>query len=80
MIWKDKEINTVGDIADAIYAILNSPDPKAEGAAFMDLYRAANTHADDNIGYVIGYMEPADVRDLAYKVMGVYHPVFRGAL
>jgi hypothetical protein len=71
-IWKGKRLDTVGDIVDAVYKI----DTEAEGAEFMRAYRAAEPqHADENAGYVIGYMGPAAVRQRAWRLLGVRHPV-----
>jgi hypothetical protein len=56
MIWKGKTLDTVGDLADTVFAIHRSGD-KAEAERFMIEYRAVNPHADANVGYLSGYAD-----------------------
>ena len=72
MIWKGKELKTIGDLMDHG---INKCDNAEEAQEFMRQYRVANEHADSNIGYVSGYYsreEALRIRDW----FGVKHPVF----
>lgn len=75
-IWNGQPLPTVGDLLDAATKIT---DP-AEAQRFMSEYRAVNPHADSNIGYVLGYIEPAERRRALYDLFQVGHPVFGGAV
>lgn len=75
-VWAGRRCDTtIGELLDAVCAI---PDA-ATGAEFMDAYRAVTDHADENIGYIIGYVEPAARRRALYARLGVAHPIFGGA-
>lgn len=60
--WGGKNLETIGDLIDAINAIDASPTRAQDAAAFMAKYRMANEHADANIRYLLGYFEPPERR------------------
>ena len=69
MIWKRKELVTVGDIIEAVEAIRSRKDAHK----FMKLFRIETPHADDNIGYISGYCKnPKRILDW----FQVSHPIF----
>lgn len=51
-----------------------------EATAYLDAYRADNPeHADENLGYVFGYVEPPERRAALYALFeGISHPIFGG--
>jgi hypothetical protein len=73
-IWKDREVVTIGDLTDAMFAIRD----KGRATRFMNAYRSVNEHADANVGYVLGYIEPPEKRHQMYDLFRVEHPVFGG--
>ena len=75
LIWKEREIKTLGGIGKAIEGILKSKDPQVEADAFMKLYRADTPHADENIGYISGYYDSDKMRRIQ-ELFCVVHPVF----
>jgi hypothetical protein len=64
MNWKGEEILTTGDLC---YKGIDKCDTPEEAQEFMELYRAENDHADENIGYLSGYYDPAG--DASYPGM-----------
>jgi hypothetical protein len=70
MIWKDKEIKTIGELFDAVAAV----DTPEQAGEFMRAYRADNEHADASVGYVIGYAG-ADSRKRLYDLFQLSHPL-----
>lgn len=70
--WDGKPLPTVGTLLDA--ACKAERDGKA--AEFMAAYRAHTEHADSNLGYLIGYLEPAERRQQMYAAFAIGHPVF----
>jgi hypothetical protein len=71
MIWKGKELKTIGDLMDHG---ISKCTTREEAQEFMRQYRAETPHADSNIGYLSGYYSPeegARIRDW----FGVKHPV-----
>jgi hypothetical protein len=72
--WRGIPRPTIGDLLNAVCALTD----REEAARFMDAYRAVNDHADANIGYIIGYIEPASRRQELYELVAVQHPVFGG--
>ena len=72
MKWKDKELKTKGDYVDALPLIMT----QREADEFMELARDENEdHADENIGYIIGYLGAEDQKRL-YELCEVEHPIF----
>lgn len=76
LIWKGKDIKTFGDILDATTKA-KTPDECQE---FMALYRADCPHADENIGYMLGYLDDAEARRIR-QWLGpkIVHPIFGDA-
>ncbi|MFB5268106.1 hypothetical protein ACE41H_15165 [Paenibacillus enshidis] len=70
MIWKDKELVTVGDLMDSG---INACETEEEAKQFMALYRAENLDADNNIGYISGYYSPEEAARIR-QWFGVEHP------
>lgn len=73
-VWKGKELPTIRDLMDAMFAI----DHAEEAAYFMAEYRKVNAHADANVGYVLGYVEPPERRRGMYALFQAKHPIFGG--
>jgi hypothetical protein len=73
MVWKDRPVNKVGDLVDALYALKDESD----GAAFMAAYEKFETAevARSNVGYCAGYLSSADAQR-AYQFTGTHHPIF----
>jgi hypothetical protein len=74
MVWEGKELNTLGEMMDAMSDIY-SHDDKEAATRFMELYRAECEYADSNIGYLTGYMDSDTMRGMQ-KLFSVSHPVF----
>lgn len=72
MVWKDRELITIGDL---MYHGIDKCDTPEEAQKFMELYRAENPHADENIGYLSGYYSPQKMRRIQ-EWFGVSHPIF----
>lgn len=45
---------------------------------FLAAYRLVSEHADVNLGYVLGYVEPPERRRALYEAYGVGHPFLGG--
>lgn len=72
MIWKNKELKTVGDHIEAMRNLKGQREPKK----FIDLVRQENPqHANRNIGYLTGYFNGEDAKRLRSWLM-VSHPFF----
>ena len=71
MIWKDKEIKTMGDILNTVQTCQN----RAEAQDFMFQYRQENPYAKENIGYLAGYMSHEDATKI-FEWFDCEHPVF----
>ncbi len=65
---------TVGKLLDTACAC----ETKDEADRMLADYRAENPeHADQNLGYVFGYVEPPARREALYDLFdGIRHPVF----
>jgi len=79
-IWKGKDLKKLGDIGDAVAAIIKLPDAEAktEAQAFMDTYRASVDAPDivaSNIGYLSGYYDIPEMKRIQ-EIFLVVHPVF----
>ena len=73
-VWEGKSLDTIRDLMDAMFKI----DHAEHAAYFMAEYRKVNPHADKNVGYLIGYVEPAERRQAMYALFMVKHPIFNG--
>jgi len=70
--WKGQELKTIGDTCEAMDKLQN----KEEAQAFLALARTANPkHADENIGYLMGYLSRPRWAQLA-EWFGIQHPIF----
>jgi hypothetical protein len=75
VIWKDKEIVTFGDLADAMRAIVETGTEK-DAQELMSLYRAEEPEfADGNVGYIAGYFDAATAKRI-WAWFGTRHPIF----
>lgn len=78
MIWRGKEVDTVGALVGALSRLREQP----EADEFMRLYRAEYPeNADANVGYVIGYIGGGDAasqaeRERIHNLVRVQHPIF----
>lgn len=70
-VWKGKSLETYGDIMNAMQSI-ETPE---EAAEFMTAYRADDQHADHNVGYMLGYLDPEEAQK-KMELFGVVHPIF----
>lgn len=71
-MWDGAKLDTIRDLLDG------ASKAQREGRAqeFLAAYRAVNEHADQNIGYILGYVEPPERRRELYEAFTVTHPVF----
>lgn len=74
MRWNDTVLRTTGDLSDAIHRIIKT-GTREQAQQFMATYRAANEHADTNVGYLAGYFDP-DTAKTIWDWFGCEHPVF----
>ena len=65
-------INTVGELMNAVIAC----QTKEQAQNFIDIYSKENQYYKENIGYVIGYVEPAEKRLELYNLFDLNHPIF----
>jgi len=72
--WDGNDCGTIGQLLDA--AMLAQRHGRAQ--EFLAAYRAFTEHADANLGYVIGYVEPAERRCELYEAFALSHPIFGG--
>lgn len=70
LIWKGRELRTIGELTDAIAAL----ESREEAQRFIAAYRAVSEHADVNAGYVTGYLGPQRANELR-EWMGTPHPI-----
>lgn len=70
-IWKGAEVQTIGELTDAI----DNLQDEAEAKQFIAAYRVFCKYADANAGYVTGYLQ-ADRGMQLREWMGTPHPVF----
>ena len=78
MIWKGKNLDTIGQLFDAVYDIYKRKD-YAEASDFMTHYRMVNPAADANIGYIAGYASAEDMSGIL-RMFGTSHPIFGSAV
>lgn len=69
--WKDKAIETLGDLSDAMLAA-KTPEDAAE---FLAAYSAVNEHARENVGYISGYYD-IETAQRVRELFKVSHPIF----
>lgn len=70
--WEGRSAGTIGDLLkEACRA-----EREGKASAFLDAYRATNPHADANLGYIIGYLEPPETRQRMYRAYALQHPIF----
>lgn len=72
--WQGEPVNTIGELLDAAF----EAERDGNALAFLNAYREVNPHADVNLSYVIGYVEPAQRRGEMYEAFGLNHPVLGG--
>lgn len=70
MIWRDKELTTIGDYCEVLQNIA-----KEDAAEFMTAVRASGPNAASNIGYMTGYFSDQRAKELR-EWLGVVHPIF----
>lgn len=71
LMWKGKKVETYGDIMEVITSV-KTPE---EAAEFMALYRVENEYADNNIGYLCGYLDPKEGQK-KLELFKTSHPIF----
>jgi len=73
--WDGKPLETIGALLDG------ATQAQREGRAteFIEAYRVYTPNADANLGYIIGYVEPAERRRQLYAAFNIGHPIFGGA-
>lgn len=74
MNWNGEDLSTIGKLSDAIFAIARSDDQDSADR-FMAQYRAENTAADSNVGYLSGYYAPETMAKVQ-RMFKVAHPMF----
>lgn len=68
------EPKNIGEqFAAALEAAMRAPAQEVADE-FLRSYREVNPHADDNIGYVLGYVEPPELRRSMYALFKATHP------
>lgn len=74
--WDGKPRETLGTLLIAAM----EAEQAGKAAEFLAAYRAYTPHADSNLGYLIGYVEPPELRHELYQAYAIGHPIFGGAL
>lgn len=76
IIWKGRELRTMGQTMDAVIEIAKSGSAD-EAIAFMEAYEkiAAPDVVRKNIGFGAGYYAP-ETAELIFQVFNVRHPIF----
>jgi hypothetical protein len=72
VIWKGRELITIGDL---MYHGIDACETPEEAAEFMRLYREDSPHADVNIGYLSGYYGHEAMQRIQ-QWFDVTHPIF----
>jgi len=68
--FNNKSIHDILDICTKIETI-------EDAQRLLERYRAFEPqYADQNLGYILGYIEPPSLREKMYKLFPVNHPVF----
>jgi hypothetical protein len=74
-MWEGRDAGTVGTLLDEACRA----EREGKATAFLNAYRAHNPeHADANLGYIFGYLEPPERRRKMYASFDLMHPVFQG--
>lgn len=73
LVWRGKVLATLGDIMNAVVAVKT----QAEADQFLEAYRSINAHADDNIGYLLGYLSREEATRL-FTLFRTPHPMLSG--
>jgi hypothetical protein len=73
--WKDRDINNVGDLVDALDSLTGPTD----GQAFMAAYLAVEQHAAANVGYCAYYL-PLEKAQQVTRWTNTAHPIITGRL
>ena len=71
--WKGKPLGTIGALLDGAV----DAEKEEQAPEFLAAYRAANEHADANLGYIIGYLDE-DSRRRMYAAYDLTHPTLGG--
>lgn len=71
MLWHGSDIQTTGEILDAVLACKS----QEEAEEFMALYSVESEHAKENIGYMAGYCSHEDSQRI-YDWFDCQHPIF----
>lgn len=85
LIWKGKELKTMGDISNVVEEIIGLPDEqaKAEAKKFIETYEVSIDRREgvvaSNIGYLSGYYD-TDTMKRIQTIFAVQHPVFGNAV
>lgn len=68
------------DFAQGIWKFLDLAtkiDTEEDAKRLLERYRAFEPKfADENLGYIFGYIEPPSLRAKMYKLFPVNHPIF----
>ncbi len=73
-VWDGEEVGTIRELLDGA----SKAERDGKAAEFLTAYREVNGYADENLGYVIGYMEPAERRRQMYAAYDLTHPMLGG--
>ena len=71
MEWNGQQLNTVGELCDAVCAVKT----REEAQRFMAAYRAENIHASENVGYLAGYYDSETAKRI-WDWFECAHPIF----
>jgi hypothetical protein len=72
--WKDKTLNTLGEVAGAVIACTT----KEEAEEFIKAWVASGTSEDvarKNVGYLSGYYDRA-TQERIFELFSTEHPIF----
>lgn len=72
--WEGRPVTTLGDLLSAA----GQAQIKGKASEFLAAYRDSTEHADANLGYAIGYVEPPERRAELYAAFELTHPIFGG--
>ena len=74
LVWDGDPCENVGDL---FFAACKAVD-EGRAAEFLEAYRAVSQHADENLGYVIGYAGPHKRRVALWEAFELNHPMLGG--
>jgi hypothetical protein len=72
--WEGRDAGTIGSLLDEA----SRAEREGKAVEFLRAYRDYTPNADANLGYIIGYLEPAQRRSEMYAAYDLMHPVFQG--